>query len=62
MTYDEKLKITARYFSQANPFAADPDRGWEKHIPQARRLLAELGINPKTTSLPVPTGKRLIQI
>ncbi len=57
MTFDEKLKMAAQFRSQGNPFAADPDRGWEKHIPAAREFLAELGIKAQTTA-PLITGKR----
>ena len=61
MTFDEKLKMAAQFRSQGNPFAADPDRGWEKHIPAARIFLAELGIHPQTTA-PSITGIRRIQL
>ncbi len=61
MTFDEKLKMAAQFRSQGNPFAADPDRGWEKHIPAAREFLAELGIKAQTTA-PLITGKRALLI
>jgi hypothetical protein len=53
--------MAAQFRSQGNPFATDPDRGWEKHISAARIFLAELGIHPPQPQQQI-TGKRLIQL
>ena len=64
MTFDEKLKMAAQFRSQGNPFAADPDRGWEKHISAARIFLAELDIHPPAAPVTgrIRTYKRITKV